>query len=318
MKKVLVTGAAGFIGSNLVGRLLKESYYVVGIDNFITGEPKNIRKFSGDSNFKFIRADIVNLDAGQVEDLIHERFSEIYHLACPTGVPNLVTLAEEMLLTCSVGTRNILEIARKSGSKFLFTSSSEVYGDPKVFPQEESYSGNVDPIGIRSPYEEGKRLAESLVIMYVRKYGLRGKIVRVFNTYGPNMSEKDERIIPKYIQQIKKGAPLTVHGDGTQMRTFCHVADLVNGLLLVMREGKNGEPYNIGGVKEIAVKDLAQTMIRLFSSKVGISYVKRPAHDHQSRRPDLTKISSLGWSPSVGLEDGLSRLIIISTSQTVR
>ena len=309
MKNILVTGAAGFIGSNLAEHLLKEGNLVYGVDNFITGPTKNINALKGNPNFNFLEADIVDMGSDQKRILAGQKFDEIYHLACPTGVPNLVTLAEEMLLTCSIGTRNILEIARESGAKFLFTSSSEVYGDPLEFPQKEEYTGNVHPTGIRSPYEEGKRLAEALVVMYQRKYGLDGRIVRVFNTYGSNMSEMDERIIPKFIQQIKNGTSLTVHGDGIQKRTYCHVDDLLDGLLIIMEKGGRGEVYNLGGDEEIEAKDLAELLLKISNSHVGIKHTERPAHDHQSRHPDLNKIKALGWSPKIGLDKGLRSIL---------
>lgn len=309
MKSILVTGAAGFIGSNLAEHLLKEGNLVYGVDNFITGSTKNISRLKENKNFNFLEVDVVGMGSDQKRILAGQKFDEIYHLACPTGVPNLVTLAEEMLLTCSIGTRNILEIARESGAKFLFTSSSEVYGDPLEFPQKEEYTGNVNPTGIRSPYEEGKRLAEALVVMYQRKYGLDGRIVRVFNTYGPNMSEKDERIIPKFIQQIKNGTSLSVHGNGIQKRTYCHVDDLIDGLLIAMEKGGRGEVYNLGGGEEIEVKYLAELLLKISNSHVGINYTERPPHDHQSRRPDLTKIKALGWSPKIGLDKGLRSIL---------
>lgn len=308
MKRILVTGAAGFIGSNLADHLLKAGHYVIGIDNIITGVNKNIIRLSKHDNFEFLKENIVDLDQKFIEKLKIEKFDEIFHLACPTGVPNLVTLAEEMLLTCSIGTKNILEIAKDSNAKFLLTSSSEVYGDPLIFPQRENYTGNVDSTGIRSPYEEGKRFAESLTVMYVRKYDLKGKIVRIFNTYGPNMSEKDLRVIPRFFEQIKNNQSLTVHGDGTQKRTYCHVHDLIDGLNLVMDKGEIGNVYNLGSREEISVMNLAKLMIDLSETEVGISTVQRPPHDHKARMPDTTKATRLGWSPKITLRDGLKRI----------
>src|SRR4030043_912832 len=307
MKKILITGVAGFIGSNLAQRLLEEGHQVFGVDNFITGSHGNISDLTKQPNFCFEEADTTSLTRNQIRKLSKKGFDEIYYLACPTGVPNLTRLAEEMLLTCSVGTKNILDVALKSKARFLFTSSSEVYGDPQEFPQNEDYTGNVDPTGLRSPYEEGKRYAESLIMTYVRKYGFEGKIVRVFNTYGPNMNKSDERIIPKFIGQIKNGQPLTVHGDGTQKRTYCHVYDLIDGLTLVMNEGETGEVYNLGSREEISVMDLAKLMIDLSNTNVGISTAQRPPHDHQARMPDTSKVSRLGWSPKTSLEEGLRK-----------
>ena len=307
MKNILITGAAGFIGSNLAQNLLTEGHIVTGIDNFITGTQKNIKRLEGNKKFRFIKADIADPGKEAVQKLINDKYNEIYHLACPTGVPNLVTLSEEMLLTCSMGTKNILEIAKASRAKFLFTSSSEVYGDPLVFPQGENYTGNVDPIGIRSPYEEGKRFSESLTIMYVRRYGVSGKIVRVFNTYGPNMSEKDLRVIPRFLEQIKSRIPLTLHGDGSQRRTFCYIDDLIVGLLLVMKKGGSGEVYNLGSDQEITMLQLAQLVKDVTGSKVTIDNVKRPSHDHSARLPNLEKIHKLGWKQKTPLERGLQK-----------
>lgn len=302
--KILVTGAAGFIGSNLVEHLLEKGNFVYGVDNFITSSYENIERLSKSPNFVFIEVDISK--GIQSQDVLRDiKFDEIYHLACPTGVPNLVILAEEMLSTCSQGTKNILEITRKNNAKFLFTSSSEVYGDPKEFPQNEEYTGNVNQIGIRSPYEEGKRFSESLITMYVRKYNLDAKIVRVFNTYGQNMSKSDMRVIPRFIHQLEQDKPLTVHGDGLQKRTFCHVEDLIKGIDLAMEKGVVGEVYNIGSEVEVTIQELAELLINLSGKAIKITYKARPSHDHQARKPSLNKITRLGWTPKTSLEKGL-------------
>ncbi|MEX0616405.1 MAG: NAD-dependent epimerase/dehydratase family protein [Candidatus Woykebacteria bacterium] len=304
--KILVTGAAGFIGTNLGERLLEEENEVVGIDNFITGSRKNAQRLSRHPSFTFLEADISKLDPVKLQNLKGHNFDEIYHLACPTGVPNLGPLAEEMLLASSAGTKNILDVSKESKSRFLFTSSSEIYGDPEVFPQTEGYTGNVDPVGLRSPYEEGKRFAESLAAAYARKYDLDLKITRVFNTYGPFMSEKDLRVIPMFAKQIEEGSPLSVHGDGQQKRTFCYINDLVDGLVLVLRKGKKGEVYNIGSDEEINILDLAKLVAKISGSGIKIEFRDRPEHDHEARLPDLSKIKSLGWSPKINLDEGLS------------
>ena len=304
--KVLITGAAGFIGSNLADFLLGEGHFVVGIDNFITGSPQNIERLKEKPRFNFFNLDVALLNEDDKKQLGDFQFQEIYHLACPTGVPNLTTLSEEMLLANSYGVKNILDIALACRSKIIVTSSSEVYGDPKVFPQREDYTGNVNPVGLRSPYEEGKRFAESLFVMYYRKYNLDARIVRVFNTYGPYMSEKDERVVPRFIKQLSGGEPLTIHGDGTQKRTFCYISDLMRGLMLALRQGTRGEVYNIGGSEELTVLDLARLLIGVSGVPSKINFVPRPAHDHQARRPDLSKIASLGWSQKISLEEGLS------------
>lgn len=304
---ILVTGAAGLIGSNLCKKLLEGRHDVVGWDSLITGSWENIKKLKNFPKFTFIKHDII-------KPLSHfplptSHFQLIYHLACPTGVPNLCSLAEEMLLTCSLGTRNVMELAKKHHSKVLFTSSSEVYGDPGVFPQDESYTGNVDSVGFRSPYEEGKRFAESLVTMYVRKYKIDAKIVRVFNTYGPGMAAEESRVIARFLNQAVSGKPITVHGKGLQKRTFCFVDDLVDGLILVMETGKSGEVYNLGSNQQISITDLAKLIIKTTKSKSKIKFVKRPEHDHQARLPDLKKVKKLGWKMNVNLKDGIIKTI---------
>ena len=308
MKTVLVTGGAGFIGTNLCKLLLDQGNNVIAIDNFITSSGDNLKELRKHQNFTFIKHDITQPLPASIRK--HEaRIREIFHLACPTGVPNVTKLGEEMLLTCSVGTRNVLETARANKAKLLFTSSSEVYGDPEIFPQAEDYTGNVDQIGVRSTYEEGKRFSESLVAMYVRKYNLDAKIVRIFNTYGPHMTLTDTRVIPNFIQQIKSNKPLTVQGKGNQRRTFCYVDDLVAGFLTVMEKGKTGEAHNLGGDQEYTIKELAETVIKLTSTKQKISFIPRPGHDHQARRPDLKKVKKLGWKQKIKLEEGLKKTL---------
>jgi len=299
--RILVTGAAGLIGSNLCLKLLKKGHQVLGLDNFVTGSPENIKKLKSFPKFTFVRHDITKP--------FPNNFELIYHLACPTGVPNLGPMAEEMLLTCSLGTRNVLELAKKQGAKLLFTSSSEVYGDPAVFPQDETYTGNVDQVGFRSPYEEGKRFAESLIMMYVRKYKIDAKIVRIFNTYGPGMAAGESRVIARFLQQAVTGKPLSVHGQGKQKRTFCFVDDLVDGLILVMKKGQSGEVYNLGSDKEISIIKLAKLIIKLTRSKSSIKWIERPSHDHQARLPSLKKVKKLGWEPRTPLEEGLRKTI---------
>lgn len=308
MKKILVTGGAGFIGSNVCKVLLEKGYSVIAIDNFITSTNKNLKDLLANKNFSFIEHDITERFTTAQSKKLSGSIA-IFHLACPTGVPNLIPMAEEMLMTCSVGTKNILELARKNKSTVIFTSSSEVYGDPKVFPQTEEYNGDVDPRGVRSSYEEGKRFSESLIMMYVRKYNVDARIVRVFNTYGVGMSRKDFRVIPIFLKQALSNAPIPVEGTGNQKRTFCYVDDLVSGLLLVWKKGKKGEAYNLGGDEEVTINKLAKIILRMTGSKSKIKYVKRPSHDHQSRKPELSKIKKLGWSQKVSLSEGLQRVL---------
>lgn len=302
--RILITGGGGFIGKNLTLRLLKENHQVVVVDNFITSSEADSKPFLKLKKIRLFKGDITD---SRLIQRIGKSFSfdQIYHLACPTGVPNLGPLAFEMLMTCSLGTKNILDLAKAQKAKILFTSSSEIYGDPEVFPQSESYSGNVDPVGFRSPYEEGKRFSESLVKMYCNKFNLDGRIVRIFNTYGPFMSLKDSRVIPNFLQSANKGEALTVKGKGEQKRTFCYVDDLISGFLLIMEKGKRGEVYNLGGEKEIKIVDLARMILDLTGGRGKIKFIKRESHDHQSRRPDLKKVKKLGWRSRISLQKGL-------------
>lgn len=307
MKTILITGGAGLIGSNLCAKLLAEKdNKVIVLDNLLTSDGSNIHRHSLSPNFIFISHDITQNVNEKLKKKLG-KIDEIYHLACPTGVPNLVKLAEEMLLTCSVGTKNILDLALGNNATLVFTSSSEVYGDPEVFPQREDYTGNVDTTGIRSPYEEGKRFSESIIMMYVRKYGLNAKIVRVFNTYGPGASRKESRVVSVFLKKAVSGLDLPVAGNGSQQRTFCYVDDLVNALLIVMQKGKQGEIYNAGGDEEISILDLAGMIIKITKSNSKIEFVDRPKHDHKSRRPDLEKIKMLGWSQEIGLLEGIRK-----------
>lgn len=313
-KTVLITGGAGFVGKNLSLKLLDLRYRVIAIDNLITSSEKNLGPLLNHPNFTFIKHDITQpliTLTSRLSPITYNLspITHIYHLACPTGVPNLIPLAEEMLLTCSVGTRNIMEIAKTTGAKVLFTSTSEIYGNPLINPQCESYTGNVDPVGIRSAYEEGKRFAESLIIMYTRKYGVDAKIVRIFNTYGPNMDLSDTRIVPNFIRQIFKGMPLTIQGDGEQSRTFCYIDDLLDGFLTVMENGEKGEVYNLGGDSEITVNELVAYFNKITGMRLPVKYIERPSHDHQGRHPSLDKIKNLGWKQKISLEEGLKRTL---------
>jgi len=307
--KIVVTGGAGFIGSNLCRRLLDSGHQVIAVDNLITGWEPNINSLRSFPRFTFVKHDIAKPFSAKISSQI-KNLDAVYHLACPTGVPNITPMAEEMLLTCSRGTINALKLADQEKAKFLLTSSSEIYGDPLISPQAENYTGNVDPIGPRSPYEEGKRFSEGLVVMYVKKYQVNAKIVRIFNTYGPQMSPEDTRVVPQFIRQALLGKPITIHGKGDQKRTFCYVDDLVDGLILVMNKGKAGEVYNLGSSQQVTIKDLAQKIKKLTKSKSKTEFVKRPFHDHQSRLPNLEKIKKLSWRPKINLEEGLKKTLI--------
>ncbi|MDO8649125.1 MAG: NAD-dependent epimerase/dehydratase family protein [Candidatus Peregrinibacteria bacterium] len=304
---VLVTGGAGFLGRNLCATLLALGYRVHAVDNFITGRRENIEPLLAHERFRFVECDIADPRFPQVfEDV---PLAEVYHLACPTGVPNIALLSIEMLETCSIGTFAVLKLAREKGAAVLFTSSCEVYGQPEVCPQPTEYTGNVNPVGPRCPYEEGKRFSESLLITYVRKFGLNGKIVRIFNTYGPYMSPTDQRVMPQFLRSIRREEELVVYGDGSQTRTFLYVDDLIRALLLVMKEGKSGEVFNVGGTEQITITELGNLMIALTGYQKGIEYRPHFTEDHTSREPDVSKIRSLGWIPAISLEEGLKRMI---------
>lgn len=305
--KILVTGGAGLIGSHLCRKLLDLGHRVVAFDNLITGVRANIQPLLENKSFTFKKVDITTEEFFR-EISNFENFDEIYHLACPTGVPNLQTLGEEMLLTCSLGTENVLKLAQKTNAKVLFTSSSEVYGDPQVSPQDESYSGNVDPLGFRSTYEEGKRFSETLCMLYFKKLAVATKIVRLFNTYGPTKS-KDTRVISQFLNEALSGAPLVIYGTGLQTRTFCYVDDTIAALILVMESGKSGEVYNIGSDNEISISDLAKTICDVTSSKSKITFVSEPFPDHRDRKPDISKIKNLGWKQKIALDEGLKRMV---------
>lgn len=307
MKSVLITGVAGFIGSNLARTLLEKGETVIGVDNFITGQREHVNKLNKYPRFTFIKHDIIK----PLPKLItkDQRLTAIYHLACPTGVPNLTRLGEEMLRTSAEGTRNILELARLHNTKVVFTSSSEIYGNPTIFPQKETYAGNVDPTGLRSTYEEGKRFAEALLMLYVRKYKIQATIARLFNVYGPGMSPLETRVIPRMITQALHNKPIPIHGDGSQTRTFCYIDDMVNGLILLMKKGRTGEAYNIGSDKEITINDLAKQIKNVTRYTLRVVHTPRPPHDHDSRLPDLTKIKKLGWKTTVPLRVGLQRTV---------
>lgn len=306
-KTVLVTGGAGFIGNNLCRVLLLKGYQVYVADNLITGRKKNIELLLDNKNFHFFKLDINK--PGFKRIFSNTPIDQIYHLACPTGVPNIQRLAEEMILVSSLGTLNVLELARKNQAQLLFTSSCEVYGEPEVFPQDETYTGNVDPIGSRSPYEEGKRFSEALIAMYVKKYNLDARIVRIFNTYGPGMSLEDQRVIPQFLKSILIDKSFIIYGNGEQTRTFLYIDDLIKGFLLVMQKGENGGVYNIGGSQPIPIKKLADLVIKLANYKNGISFVPHFISDHNGRKPSLKKIRSLGWRQEISLREGLKKMI---------
>jgi nucleoside-diphosphate-sugar epimerase len=302
---ILVTGGAGFIGSNLCDRLLKDGHHVWSVDNFITGDKKNIEPLLKKGNFTFCNCAVEDSAFLKFCEKASNGFDRIYHLACATGVPNIATLGEEMLLACSIGTWNVLKVAQKMDAKVLFTSSSEVYGEPLEIPQHEHYTGNVATNGLRSNYEEGKRFSETLVSHFVRSHNIHAVMVRLFNAYGPNMSLSDTRVIPRFSMQALANKPITVQGDGSQSRTLCFVSDILNGFEIVFSKGKPGEIFNLGSDIEITMKDLALLVKKMIKSSSEIHYVPRPEHDHSSRMPVLNKIKTLGWNMETDLERGL-------------
>ncbi|RJR13363.1 NAD-dependent epimerase/dehydratase family protein [Candidatus Parcubacteria bacterium] len=307
MASILVTGGGGFIGSNLCRTLLKEGHRVVAIDNLITGKAENTVSLLTNPNFLFIEKDIT--DPSFLHTFEKEKFDYIYHLACPTGVPNLTILAEEMLRTCSIGTLHVLELAKLHGSRVLYASSAEVYGDPEVFPQTESYTGNADPVGPRSAYEEGKRFSESCVVMYVRRHAISGVIVRIFNTYGPGMSLDDTRVIPQFIKSVRDEKPFRIYGEGTQTRAHLFIDDLLRGLQLVMEKGEAGEAYNVGSATPMTIRNLADLLISLTNHKAGIDFQPHFISDHGGREPSVEKVKKLGWKQEVQLKEGLEKMI---------
>ncbi|MBU0584406.1 MAG: NAD-dependent epimerase/dehydratase family protein [Alphaproteobacteria bacterium] len=304
--RCLVAGGAGFIGSNLVRALLARGMQVDCVDDLSTGRESDIVDLKRDPAFRFIQLDVSN--AEDCTRFLRRHYSQVYHLACPTGVPNIELLGEEMLLASSAGTYNLLKIARTSGARFLFTSTAEAYGDPQVFPQAETYAGNVDPVGPRSAYEEAKRFGEALTCYYGRKYGVDARIVRIFNTYGPRMSPEDQRVIPQMIGSLINGQPVLIYGDGSQTRTFLHVDDLIDGLLTVMERGSNGEAYNIGGSRQLTIKQLFEAVKKATGLSGRAVFQKHFISDHRGRWPDTSKVEALGWSQKVSLADGLREM----------
>ena len=299
---VIVAGGAGFIGSHLCEYLLERGYEVICLDNFITGREENIRGLIDDENFKFIEMDIT-------EPLPEIDADWIFNLASPASPPDYMAHPITTMRTGSFGTYNLLELARERDARILFASTSEVYGDPQMHPQREDYWGNVNPVGPRSVYDEAKRFSEALTMAYKRYYGLDTRIARIFNTYGPRMRENDGRAIPNFIAQALRGEPLTVYGDGSQTRSFCHISDMVRGLYLLM-ESRYREPVNIGNPNELSILELAKLIIDLTGSDSRIEFEPLPVDDPKARMPEITRIKeAVGWEPRVGLRDGLKDTI---------
>lgn len=310
---ILVTGGAGFIGSNLCRKLLKEGNVVYCFDNFMSGSYDNIADLvNSHSNFHFFEFDITNDDNWVDNDEFEEiRFEQIYHLACPASPIAYQCEPLYTLNICTVGTKNILELAYQHNARILFTSTSEVYGDPEVSPQSEEYRGNVSTLGIRACYDEGKRIGETLFMEYNRVLGVDTRIARIFNTYGEYMSPQDGRVVSNFIVQCLRGEDITIYGNGNQTRSFCHVEDTVNGLCALMNKTNYCCPINIGNPNEITVEEFAHKIIELVGEdKPKIIYKDLPEDDPRRRCPDITKAKTyLEWTPKIDLEEGLKRTI---------
>ena len=302
-KTVLITGGAGFIGSHLCGFLLDKGNKVFCLDNLLTGNKKNIEQFLDNPEFDFLEHDITT------PLHIKEDIDEVYSLASPASPIDYANLPIETLLVNSYGVRNALDLAKEKGARFLQASTSEVYGDPLEHPQKESYFGNVNSIGPRSCYDEGKRFAEALVMAYHRKHNLDTKIVRIFNTYGPRMRVNDGRVIPNFMMQALRNEPITVYGDGSQTRSFCFVNDLVDGLCLMMGSPDSG-PMNLGNPAEITIKELAEIIISITDSSSEIVFRELPGEDPVRRKPDIGRAKEiLGWEPEIGLHAGIAKAL---------
>lgn len=303
IKTAVVTGGAGFLGSHLCDKLINEGFKVICIDNFITGSPDNIAHLFGNDNFTFIKHDVTNF--------IHVpgKVDYILHFASPASPIDYLKLPIQTLKVGSLGTHKALGLAKEKNAVFLLASTSEVYGDPLVHPQNEDYWGNVNPVGPRGVYDEAKRFAESLTMAYHRYHGLQTRIVRIFNTYGPRMRLNDGRVLPTFIHQALKGEPLSIFGDGSQTRSFCYVDDLIDGIyrLLLSNEVL---PVNIGNPDEITIQQFAEEVLKLTGSKSTISYHPLPEDDPKVRQPDISKAKALlGWEPKVSRTEGIKRTL---------
>jgi UDP-glucuronate decarboxylase len=299
--RILVTGGAGFIGSHLIDRLMQEQHDVICLDNFYTGTKNNISKWYGNPNFELIRHDIT--------EPIRLEVDQIYHMACPASPVHYQYNPIKTIKVSFLGTSNMLGLAKRVKARFLMASTSEVYGDPDVHPQPEEYHGNVNPIGIRSCYDEGKRISETLSFDYHRQHNLEIRVARIFNTYGPRMLENDGRVVSNFIAQSLQGNPLTVYGDGSQTRSFCYVSDQVDGLIKLMN-GEHTGPINIGNPEEYTILQLAEKIRDKINPGREIIFKPLPQDDPKQRKPDITKATTLlGWQPKIDLETGLTATI---------
>jgi UDP-glucuronate decarboxylase len=299
--RILVTGGAGFIGSHLIDRLMNDGHEVICLDNFYTGKKQNLLPWLDNHNFELIRHDIT--------EPIRLEVDQVYHLACPASPVHYQYNPIKTVKTNVIGTLNMLGLAKRVKARFLLASTSEVYGDPEVHPQTEDYRGSVNPIGIRSCYDEGKRMAETLAFDYYRENKVEIRVARIFNTYGPRMLENDGRVVSNFVAQALRGVPLTVYGEGQQTRSFCYVSDLVNGLMRLMN-GEHTGPINLGNPDEYTILELAQAVQNLINPDAQIKFEPLPADDPRRRRPDITKAQTLlNWEPTIPLQDGLKLMI---------
>ncbi|MFQ3617994.1 MAG: UDP-glucuronic acid decarboxylase family protein [Cyanobacteriota bacterium] len=295
--RILVTGGAGFIGSHLIDRLMTEGHEVICLDNFYTGDKRNILRWIDSPFFELIRHDIT--------EPIRLEVDQIYHLACPASPVHYQYNPVKTIKTNVMGTLNMLGLAKRIKARFLLASTSEVYGDPEIHPQVEEYRGNVNPIGIRSCYDEGKRVAETLAFDYHRQNDVEIRVARIFNTYGPRMLENDGRVVSNLVVQALQGKPLTVYGDGSQTRSFCYVSDLVDGLIRLMNGDFMG-PVNLGNPDEYTILQLAQTVQSMINPDVALKFEPLPQDDPRRRQPDITRAKThLGWQPTIPLAEGL-------------
>jgi UDP-glucuronate decarboxylase len=299
--RILVTGGAGFVGSHLIDRLMEAGHEVICLDNFYTGNKRNILQWLDNPYFELIRHDVT--------EPIRLEVDQIYHLACPASPIHYQYNPIKTTKTSVLGTINMLGLAKRVKARILLASTSEIYGDPDVHPQTEEYRGNVNTIGIRSCYDEGKRIAETLCFDYHREHGLEIRVARIFNTYGPRMLENDGRVVSNFVVQALKRIPLTVYGDGSQTRSFCYVSDLVQGLMALMNGDHEG-PVNLGNPDEYTILELAQKIQEKINPDAEIQYQPLPADDPRKRKPDITRAREwLGWEPTIPLNDGLEKTI---------
>ena len=300
--KILITGGTGFIGNHLCRRLLQDGHYIICLDNNFTGSMENIKDLIQHPNFEFIRHDIT-------ESILLE-VDQIYHLACPASPKAYQYNSIKTIKTNIIGTMNALGIAKRTKARILLTSTSEVYGDPQISPQVEEYWGNVNPIGIRSCYDEGKRVAETLMMEYHRNHNVDIRIARIFNTYGPKMDKNDGRVVSNFINQCLENKDITIYGEGLQTRSFCYVDDTVDGLIKLMNQTNTIGPVNIGNPYELTIKELALILLEKIETKSKIIYEDLPSDDPMKRQPCIKKAKKyLEWAPKIGLEEGLDKTI---------